>query len=50
MQTLRSLMLLFGYCEIRRKNFLLSIGSSAFLNNICSSIYKIITITLPTAT
>ena len=43
-------MLLFGYCVTRRKNFLLSTGSLAFLNNIYSSIYKIITITLPTAT
>ena len=50
MQTLRSSILLFGYYETRRKNFLLSIGSLAFLNNMCSNVYKIITITLPTAT
>ena len=43
-------MLLFKYYEIRRKNFLLSTGSLAFLNNIYSNIYKITTITLPTAT
>ena len=43
-------MLLFGYYATRKKNFLLSTGSSAFLNNIYNSIYKIITITLPTAT